>query len=76
MPLNEQQKCEFKSRIIMKLNEKYNHTAQEAVRLEGEYLELLDRLAQQQLEYNDTLKSDSPLTVREVLEMERNGELR
>ncbi|CDF91298.1 uncharacterized protein ZBIST_4517 [Zygosaccharomyces bailii] len=53
-----------------------NHTAQEAVRLEGEYLALLDRLAQQQLEYNDTLKSNSPLTVREVLEMERNGQLR
>lgn len=53
-----------------------DQTAQEAVRLQNERLAALDQLAQQQLGYNDSLKSNSSLTVREVLEMERNGQLR
>lgn len=47
-------------------------TAQQVTKLEYNKLNDLDRAAQTQLEYNDSV-SDESLTVKEILELEKKG---
>ncbi|CAR26395.1 hypothetical protein ZYGR_0H02030 [Zygosaccharomyces rouxii] len=47
-------------------------TTQQVRQLENDKLNELDRAAQAQLDYNNSVSNDS-LTVREILELERNG---
>lgn len=47
-------------------------TAQQVTKLEQNKLNDLDRAAQTQLDYNDSV-SDGSLTVREILELEKKG---
>lgn len=47
-------------------------TAQQVTKLEHNKLNDLDRAAQTQLEYNDSV-SDESLTVKEILELEKKG---
>lgn len=47
-------------------------TAQQVIKLEHDKLDELDRAAQVQIDYNNSVSNDS-LTMREILELERNG---
>lgn len=48
------------------------NAAQEVAKLRDDKLDKLDQAAQVQLDYNNRVSKDS-LTVREILELERNG---
>ncbi|GCE97351.1 hypothetical protein ZYGM_004906 [Zygosaccharomyces mellis] len=72
MRLTDQQRQDLKDKIIGQLNQRYEMTAQQVTKLEQNKLNDLDRAAQTQLDYNDSV-SDGSLTVREILELEKKG---
>lgn len=74
MSLSEGQKREIKDKIVTKLNFKYDEAVRECNRIQQESLDRLQQEAQKQLDYATHSEEDvTSLTVREILELERDS---